>query len=79
MNYIQIIKDFKFHVLYPHVTGNNRGNIKIPSYTFIFKINFRFTQNRFMQSLKSFQKIILQKSSGLDILKFIFQNHLSEM
>lgn len=29
--------------------------------------------------LSHFKKIILQKSSGLDILKFIFQNHLSEM
>ena len=63
----------------PWVTGNVRGSIKMPLYTFAFKIKFRFTPTDLYEELNLFRKIFPWQSSLIHVLKFIFGNNLPEV
>ena len=63
------------------VTGNVRTNIKMPMYKFSWKVKFtlRHTHMDFYEGLNLSRTVVPWESSGLDVLKFTFQNNWSEI
>lgn len=60
----------------PQITGNVRENMKMPLHKFNIKFRFYLHTMNLYDEFNLFMKIV-QRSSGLEVLKFIFQNNLS--
>lgn len=73
------ISEFRISGFENHCDPARQMSIKFPWFIFTFKIKFRQHRTDLQEELQRFRKIVPQKSPALDVVKFIFQNNLSEM